>query len=277
VCRLLGYVCDRPTSVVELIGRDPLAEFTALTVVHRDGWGMAWRDPESGRITSASSPESAARDATYADLVARPLGSAGLVHLRWATGGLPVSPENTHPFVEDGKYAFAHNGHVSPMDELEALLTAESRAHLQGETDSERYFRFVLQCIHEAGGDEPAGVTRALVTLMERFPTSSLNALLLTPTRMFGVHINSHAESPARALKEMFAAEEEIPSRHVTDYFTMDYRVTHNSVQVVSSGLKDDGWASVPRDMAVMVDLRTHQRVPLDLTMAAGQAGPRPR
>ena len=274
MCRLLGYVAERPTAVVDLIGEEALAEFTALTVVHADGWGMAWRDPDSGRIACASSPDSAARDTTYAELVDRPLGGAGLVHLRWATGGLAVKPENTHPFVEDGRYAFAHNGHVSPIQDLEDLLTPESRSRLRGDTDSERYFRFLLQCIEEAGGDEPAGVTRGLATLVREFPTSSLNALMLTPDRMFAVHINSHAKPPAEALREMFEGEEEIPRRHVTDYFTMDYRVKHNSVQVVSSGLDEDGWASVPRDLAVMVDLTTHERVPLDLTMAADRASP---
>lgn len=265
MCRLLGYVCDRPTSVVDLIGPDALEDFTALTVVHRDGWGMAWRDPDSGRVESASSPDSAARDEEYADLVRRPLGGAGLVHLRWATGGLPITEENTHPFVEDGRYAFAHNGHVSPIGELESLLSPASRDRLRGDTDSERYFRYVLQCIDEAGGDEPAGVTRALRRLVDAFPASSLNALLLTPTRMFAVHINSHAISPGEALRDLFAAEEQVPSRHLTDYFAMDYRVTHNSVQVVSSGLDTDGWTSVPGDMAVMVDLETHERTALDL------------
>jgi len=58
---------------------------------------------------------------------------------------------------------------------------------------------------------------------------------------MFGVHINSHASPPAKALEEMFTSKDEIPSGDVTDYSTTDYRVAHNSVQVVSSGLHEDG------------------------------------
>jgi predicted glutamine amidotransferase len=44
LCRLLGYVAARPTSVEEVLGKPGLEEFTALTAVHGDGWGMAWQE-----------------------------------------------------------------------------------------------------------------------------------------------------------------------------------------------------------------------------------------
>jgi predicted glutamine amidotransferase len=254
VCRLLGYVASRPTSVAEVLGRDGLDAFTALTAVHGDGWGAAWHEPGAG-LRCASSPSTATLDPTYADLVGRALGHAGLLHLRWATGGLAVTPENTHPF-HHGDYAFAHNGHVSPVDRLERLLTDQTRAELCGETDSERYFRYVLQCIAEVC-DEEEGVATALGSLMEAFPESSLNALMLTPTRMFAVHINSRALSPTQALSELFESAADIPSRHQTDYFAMDYRITPDAIHVISSGLDEDGWTPVPEDTIAMVDLET--------------------
>lgn len=262
MCRLLGYVADRPTSVVEILGEDGLEAFTALTAVHGDGWGMAWHAPGAHETGWASSPESALNDPTYDELVRRPLGRAGLVHLRWASAGLSVAPENTHPFVDDG-YAFAHNGHITPVDRLEALLTDVSRALLRGTTDSERYFRFVMQCIAETG-DELDGVTRGLGILMREFPESSLNALLLTPAYMFAVHINSRASTPP-ALHEMFESEEEMPARHATEYFAMDYRLAPDAVHVISSGLDEEGWTLVPDDTAVRVDLYTREMTQLDL------------
>src|SRR3546814_978709 len=81
------------------------------------------------------------------------------------------------PIYDD--FAFAHNGHVSPIGELEELLSPASRAALVGDTDSERYFRFVRQSIEEHG-DEAEGVSQALATLIKKFPESSLNALMLT-------------------------------------------------------------------------------------------------
>jgi len=264
MCRLLGYVHDGPVSVEELLGPDGLADFTALTAVHGDGWGMAWR--ADGRTHTLSSPESAARDDTYTDAVRRPLGAAGIVHLRWATGGLPVRPENTHPFV-DGDHAFAHNGHVSPIADLEALLTEESRERLVGDTDSERYFRFVMQCVAEAG-DLRSGVQRALRVLVERFPSSSLNALMLTPTHLVAIHVNSRASSPEQGLRDLFSDEKDVPTRHLSEYFAMDYRATSDGIDVISSGLDPAGWTPVGEDRAAMIDLATHEVVDLPLAPA---------
>lgn len=253
MCRLLGYAARQPLSVVDVLGQQDFEAFTALTAVHGDGWGMAWHDPDHTTIRSASSATSAIRDPAYARLAGRRLGRAGIVHLRWATPGLPVTPENTHPFVEDGR-AFAHNGHISPVDRLERLLTPQSRAALRGDTDSERYFRFVLQCIAERG-DDAGGLTHALDVLVREFPEASLNALMLTPTHLFGVHVNSRASVPLTGLRELFSSEDELPHRHTTEYFAMDFRLTQDAVHVISSGIDPEGWRPVPEDTAAVVDL----------------------
>jgi len=261
VCRLLGYVADRPIPVVEVLGADGFDRFTALTAVHGDGWGMAWR-AEDASIQSVSVADSASADPAYDSMGRTPLGRAGIVHLRWASDGLAVTPENTHPFVATspvaGEVAFAHNGHIEQIDRLEGLLGEESRARLRGTTDSERYFRFVLDSV-EKEQDLRAGVVRALDVLVREFPTSSLNALMLTPGAMFGVHVNSSAASPQRRLRELFDSEEEIPARHTTEYFAMDYRVQADAVHVISSGLDEEGWTPVPPDTAAMVDLGTRE------------------
>jgi DNA-binding MurR/RpiR family transcriptional regulator len=158
------------------------------------------------------------------------------VHLRWATDGLAVRPENTHPFVE-GDRALAHNGSINPIDDLDALLALSGRLGLRGDTDSERYFRFVQTCIDQAGGDERAGLLRAVGTLRASFPTASLNALLLTSTHLFAVHTNSEAATPLEDLRELFETDDAMPRGHMHQYFDMAYRETGSSVHVVSSGL----------------------------------------
>lgn len=268
MCRLLGYVADSPTAVADVLGEDGFDRFTALTAVHGDGWGMAWQ-AEDHTIRSVAVPDSASADPAYDEHARRQLGRAGLVHLRWATAGLPVSPENTHPFVDEhrvaGSVAFAHNGHIAPIARLEAMLDETARERLRGETDSERYFRFVLQCVDEAG-DVEVGVGRALGLLVHEFPASSLNALMLTPRQMFAVHINSAAASPQRALRALFDSEDEIPARHTTEYFAMDYRMLPDTVHVISSGLDEEGWTPVPPDTAAVVDLATRAITPLRVT-----------
>lgn len=262
MCRLLGYVARRPTSVLEVLGQQDLEAFTALTAVHGDGWGMAWQDPDDHTIRSMSSTDSAIRDPAYAQLARQRLGRAGIVHLRWATPGLPVTPQNTHPFL-DGGYAFAHNGHISPVERLEGLLTRESQAKLRGDTDSERYFRFVMQCIDERG-DDAKGLSQSLAVVTSEFPLASLNALMLTPTHLFGVHINSQASAPVKGLRKLFTSDDEFPYRHTDDYFAMDFRLTADAVHVISSGIDPEGWTPVPEDTAAMVDLASLQVRRLD-------------
>ncbi|HEX8779635.1 MAG TPA: class II glutamine amidotransferase [Nocardioides sp.] len=264
MCRLLGWVYDDTTSVEDVLGSDGLAGFTSLTRVHADGWGMAWREGDATR--TITSPESADADPTYDEHVRRPVSAAGMLHLRWATGGLPVASRNTHPFFE-GDYAFAHNGHVSPIDKLEGLLTAECRARLVGDTDSERYFRYVLQCVEETG-DLEQGLRRALATMVEEFPSSSLNALMLTPTHLVAIHVNSRAASPVEGLRALFDDEEDVPPRHLTEYFAMDYRADEHGIAVISSGLDEEGWTPVDDDTAVMIDLETRAVTRIDPVLA---------
>jgi predicted glutamine amidotransferase len=164
-----------------------------------------------------------------------------------------VTPQNTHPFL-DGGYAFAHNGHISPVERLEGLLTRGSRAKLRGDTDSERYFQYLMQCIAERG-DDAKGLSQSLAVVTREFPHASLNALMLTPTHLFGVHINSQASAPLQGLLNLFASDDEFPHRHTDDYFAMDFRLTPDAVHVISSGIDPEGWTPVPEDTAAMVDL----------------------
>lgn len=258
MCRLFGYVANRRVSVVDLLGQDAFDVFTSLTAVHGDGWGMAWHDAGDLVTDIATSTDSAADDPQYRELAEQPLGAAGIVHLRWATGGLAVTQPNTHPF-SDGGYTFAHNGNISPRGRLEELLSKDSRDKLVGDTDSERYFRFVMQTIATCE-NESGGVVRAINVLREEFPDCSLNALLLTPSHLYAVHVNSNAASPARALNEIFSADPgDVPAGHESEYFAMSYRVTSDDICIISSGLEEVGWSAMSADTVVAIDLTTRE------------------
>jgi predicted glutamine amidotransferase len=255
MCRLFGYVADRPTAVIDGLGVPAYEAFTSLSALHGDGWGMAWRRAADVDPEVVTSPLAAAHDPRYDELAHQALGSAGVVHLRWATDGLAVAVENTHPFAADG-YAMAHNGNIWPILRLDELLSETSLAHLVGSTDSERYFRFVLECI-ERYGDEEVGVLAAVRTLHTEFATASLHALLLTPHNLFAVHVNSGAPTPLKDLRERFADETTMPAGHLDSYFDLAYRVTRGSVTVISTGLTEEGWSPIPRDRVMKVDLST--------------------
>jgi hypothetical protein len=98
---------------------------------------------------------------------------------------------------------------------------------------------------------------QALGVLTTEFPEASLNALLLTPTQMFGVHFNSRASVPIEGLRGLFESEDEMPHRHTDEYFAMDFRLTPDAVHVISSGIDAQGWTPVPENTAASVDLTT--------------------
>jgi predicted glutamine amidotransferase len=122
MCRLFGYVADRPTAVIDGLGVPAYEAFTSLSALHGDGWGMAWRRAADVDPEVVTSPLAAAHDPRYDELAHQALGSAGVVHLRWATDGLAVAVENTHPFAADG-YAMD----LAPRRVAERNLTGASR------------------------------------------------------------------------------------------------------------------------------------------------------
>ena len=44
MCRLLGYCSPAAVALADLMGEQELRDFTALSSLHSDGWGMAWYD-----------------------------------------------------------------------------------------------------------------------------------------------------------------------------------------------------------------------------------------
>lgn len=257
MCRLLAYVTAGAAPVATTLGEDLFDQFTALCAIHADGWGMAWHG-DSG-VAVRRSHRSAIEDSTYRGLAHQSLSRAGMVHLRWATDGLAVAPENTHPFT-DGVRALAHNGNIAPIDRLERLLDDDNRRQLRGTTDSERYFRYLVQEMAGAS-DEAAAVLDAICQLHDEFPECSLNAILLTPSRLYAIHVNSAAAGPIDEVVAMYESADDIPLGHAdsVDYFAMAYRVSESGVHVISSGVSPEGWTPVPADTVLAIDVANRE------------------
>ena len=218
MCRLLGWATRTPTSLLDLLGEGDLDAFTELSCKHADGWGLARSTREGVEVRKR--PDAARASDDFAALAHGGRSDLGLAHLRWATLGLGVGQDNTHPF-SDGRMAFAHNGSISPPASLDRLLPRRVRELRRGDTDSERYFLAVLARM--ADGASPA---EALTTVVEEIAATtrftSLNCLLLTPDELYAV-CRYDAAAPLRP--------DEGP-----DYFRLRYRVAGDSVVVASSG-----------------------------------------
>jgi predicted glutamine amidotransferase len=248
MCRLLAFASIPPTTPRELVG-DDLTSFVSLSEEHGDGWGMAWYE-DDGELNVAKDVE-AAHASDLLDKLSRTTETRAMVlHLRRASPGLSIALENTHPFTA-GRLAFAHNGWIRPIPELEDPLDPEVRHSLRGTTDSERYFHLLLAAVERTGD-----VERALPPLLERLRGelryNALNFVLLTERRLYAV-CDYSVEAVIRCGDP--------------EYYTLGYKVAADSVVVGSSGCWGDrpAWRTLVNHQALVVDRSSLQTAVLDL------------
>jgi predicted glutamine amidotransferase len=248
MCRLLGYCTSGPTSLAGMLGEHGLREFTALSQFHGDGWGMAWY--EGRQVHAEKSPLRAVDEPAYDELAHRNLGDLGLVHLRWATPGLPVEARNTHPFLR-GDVAMAHNGAIHPQERLGEILTPACERQLVGSTDSERYLLHVAMGLQAHGGDMLAALADTTAHIGGLLMPNSLNAVFLTPDALYAICFFYPERIPHEALARRGM---EGPTGC---YFDMSYRETEGAVVVASSGWSQEGWTTLPNRHVLIAERAT--------------------
>jgi predicted glutamine amidotransferase len=259
VCRLLGYCSGADASLEDLIGVFGLNSFMGLCALHGDGWGMAWY--EDGSPVIRKSPVRADSEPEFGRLAREPVGNLGLVHLRWATPGLSVIDANTHPF-RHGSFVFAHNGAIHPQDRLPSMLPEELERSLGGTTDSERYFLLIMSRLDANGGDMVGAIADAAADIGRRFSPNSLNAILLSPDKLYAVCWYYPERIPAARLREIgLCSTDEIDA-----YFDLAYQATSDAVVVASSGWPQPGWTPLENQHVLVVDRETLKTEVLPLT-----------
>lgn len=150
-------------------------KFKHLGERNRDGWGIGWYE-HSGKANIKKEGCSAIESEIYDSLSERIYSHLIIEHVRWATTG-QIGKANSHPF-EFNNWIFAHNGSVS-RDLLFEQLKQGYRDGLMGDcTDSEVYFRFLLQSINEQGGDAVHGILCGLEKIYRIDEDGAYNFLL---------------------------------------------------------------------------------------------------
>ena len=233
MCRLLGWATRTPTTLLDLVGDEDLRTFTELSARHGDGWGVA-RATETG-VKVHKRADAARSSRTFARWARGYASDLGMAHLRWATMGLSVGIENTHPFT-DGHVAFAHNGSVLSPAALDALAAPDVSRLRRGTTDSERYFLALVTRLRQ--GATPRDALRDTVDeIAGTLPFTSLNCLLVTPDELIAVcHYDAAGD-----------LEDKDP-----EYYRLRYRVTDDAVVVSSSGWGRD-WQELPNGSLLTV------------------------
>ncbi len=236
--------------IARLLGQE-FRDFTALSALHSDGWGMAWY--QAGQPQIRKSPLCAGSAPEYDKLARRPLGDLGLLHFRWATPGLSVNDENSHPF-RYGPYVLAHNGAIHPQHRLPEMLPPGWERQLAGSTDSERYCLGIMSRLAAHDGDVVAAIADTAADIDRRFSPNSLNAVLLSPERLYAINWHDPAKVPEAELRRRgFAGRPD----EIAAYFDLAYRVTDDAVVIASSGWPQPGWAPLPNRHVLVADRST--------------------
>jgi predicted glutamine amidotransferase len=266
VCRLFGlhagaedvdatfWLLDAPVSIAELSHRNA------------DGYGLATFDA-AGEPALARAPIRAADDEAFAAAARATHAAVFVAHVRYADTG-EVSDANTHPFSLDGR-AFAHNGVVSELDELELRLGAD-RGLVQGETDSERFFALMTVAIREHDGDVRAGIIATTRMLVRDVRLYSLNFLLAEAGHLWAFRYPEHNELYLLQRAPGGPRGDQALDEH-SPHGTIRMRAREGSqrpvVIVASEPMDEDlGWEEIASGELVHIgpDLHLHREIVLD-------------
>jgi predicted glutamine amidotransferase len=217
-----------------------LEAFFALSNEHKDGWGIGrWADR---RTEVVKEPVAAHESPRVKEESTKSVGPVLIAHIRWASIGRN-SLANTHPF-NYGKWIYGHNGTLDFKGKLVSRMKPEYLQRIQGDTDSEVLFHWLLQNMDEHG--EEQGMSSALgeAYRLRGTGTTALNFVLSDGDRLF-------------ALNAPFTR---------FDHYGMSYllRESENELIVCSQPLLGaEGWKRFPRDSLLVVgrnlELRFHK------------------
>lgn len=202
---------------------------------HGDGWGLA---------TSADiykEPVAATKSSHFSQEISRHSSTGALLHFRWATPGLAINQENTHPFTRDG-ISFIHNGALLPGDQLDPVIDPSLLRSVQGTTDSERYFLYLVTEIRKRGFVE--GVTSALRYMTSHTNYSSINCMVMNENHFIAACIYNPDRIPDHFKNQL-------------DYYFLKFIKRDGEVVVGSSGWNQDGWSDIPNGSILVVDRAT--------------------
>jgi predicted glutamine amidotransferase len=240
MCRLMGYVSPAKTSFPALVG-DEFVEFVALSSVHCDGWGLSTIDKSGAHTVLERKVEAAATSASFDTSMQTNVADGALLHLRWATKGISISENNTHPFMYED-YSFIHNGSIFPPDAIAPYIDSKFSKLIVGDGDSEQYFYLVLTEIEKHG--LIGGLKSALSIIKTHADTTSLNCMIMN--REFFATVSEHNSQKK-------------PDWAPDDYYEIKYLPTPEGVLFASSGWNQPGWSTLDNHHAAIVNRSTFE------------------
>ena len=235
MCRLLAYHSPKPTTFNQLLG-DDFQSFVELANQHCDGWGIATASPSKARLYKE--PVAATASDHFATELEASDSAIALLHLRWATPGLGINQNNTHPFTYQD-ISFMHNGSITPFDCLDSLIAPEYLTQAAGTTDSERYFLYLLTQIKSLGFVD--GVLSAISYIKNNCDYTSLNMMISNKDTLICLCLYNLDRVPERF-------------KSTPEYYQINYTTINDCVVVGSSGWNQDNWQELKNSSALIVN-----------------------
>ncbi|MEM1689911.1 MAG: class II glutamine amidotransferase [Candidatus Hadarchaeales archaeon] len=182
MCRLLGLIASKPVDIEFSLGKF----VEKFSMSNPDGWGIGWYENGHPKIFKEGIR---ARSEKSLKLSREVMSHIIIAHVRKGSGA-PPSKRNSHPFAYKN-WLFAHNG-VCDREYLLQLLNSEYKREIEGKTDSEVYFYWILQCIEESE-DFEEGVKKAIEEVAKK-SYGGLNFLLSDGERLYSFRYSKYAE-----------------------------------------------------------------------------------
>jgi amidophosphoribosyltransferase len=127
-------------AIVGIVGRSPVnqAIYDALTMLQHRGQDAAGIVSYDGRKVHIRKDNGLVRDVFHTRHMMKLTGDMGIGHCRYPTAGSNDSAE-AQPFYTNAPYgiSLAHNGNLTNVRALRALIRTEDRRHLNTDSDSE--------------------------------------------------------------------------------------------------------------------------------------------
>ena len=242
----MGFASKNSSSFPNLLGAD-LDNFLKLSLEHPDGWGYSQSDSSSESAIKFREPIPALQSKHLHEQIDQKSDGA-LLHFRWASKGLDINEKNSHPFTY-GDTTFIHNGSFAPFDILEPYISEKYKSFFEGDTDSERYFYFLLTEIDKHGFVQ--GIKSALALIKSKISHSSANMMIMNHDYFVTACRYNQDRIPLA-----FAQD--------SDYYELRFKHVPSGIIVASSGWDQGDWTLIPNDSILIFD-RTQQSLTTDL------------
>ncbi|WGH77181.1 class II glutamine amidotransferase [Jannaschia ovalis] len=259
MCRLYAMHANEPTRVeCGLVRSQNALMAQSLSdregMMHGHGWGVA--DYPEGLPIIEKQTWAAFHGERFAKKAARVYARTVVAHVRRATVGAQAL-ENTHPF-HHGVWIFAHNGTIPNFGRVRmAMLEAMDPLHrveIDGETDSEHIFRYLLSLLlrHPERGlleNVQAGLNDVIAwsRVVDPGARVGLNVVLTDGRRMVASRLN---RSLYRLRRDRVFDCPICRKPHVHHKAATDYR----AVEIASEPItQHDVWTEVPNGCVFQV------------------------